>query len=151
MLLYQLFDRLITAPTPPAVIVSPIIEAAVDLVAAAVEPTVDAITAIFVIAFNPVTAAVQFGFDAIAFTIEMLGQPIFTFRPRLCRQGVEPVVYTLAFSIEPLVDSVTSGVKAIGKPISSSIKPRIDSITASVEMSVVMRHRRDSAAESQYT
>jgi len=65
--------------------VIPVIEAAVDPVAAAVEPTVGAIAAIFVIAFNPVTATVQLGFDAIALTIEMIRQPNFTFRPCLSR------------------------------------------------------------------
>jgi hypothetical protein len=151
MLLYQLFDRLITAPPPPAVKESSIVEAAVDSVAAAVIPTVGAIALIFIIVFNPVTATVQFGFDAIAFTIEMIRQPIFTVRPRLCRQSVEPVIDTLASSIEPLVDSITPGVHAVVDPISSAIQPRIDSIAASVEMSVVMRHRWDRAAESQYT
>ncbi len=148
MLIYiSFFEPLITVP--PAVMVIPMIEAAVDPVAAAVVPTVGAIAAIFVKTFNPVTATVQLGFDAIAFTIEMLRQPIFTFRPRLSRQGIEPVVDTLAFGIEPIVDSVTPCVQSVGQPISSGIQPRIDSIAASVEMSVIMCHRRDGAAESQ--
>ena len=106
-------------PNPPAVIVSPIIEAAVDSVATVVVPAVGAIATIVVTVFNPVTATVQLGFDAIAFTIELLGQPVFTVRPRLCRQGVEPVVNTLAFSIEPLVDPATPVVQPIVDPISS--------------------------------
>ena len=85
-------------------------EAAVIVIVATIKPVVDTITSAIPISLDSVAFLVQMTLDSVAFSIESFSQFVLAIRSGPCRSGIEPVVDSVASGIEMLIDTRSSRI-----------------------------------------